>query len=724
MAAKSRKHVKFYPKVEDNKDYARVGAWFLGPKGENEHLLLDSVTQSIQHHSKFRLENYNKDDEAYISENMKETKEYKEEVDKFHTHLAILREKLTKSVPFFTPRYQAHMNWDCAIPATVGYITAMFYNQNNVATEASTVTSQLELEVGQDLCKLMGFNAPEGKPKPWGHITAGGTIANIEAMWVARNLKYLPLAIRMLLQTNEKYSAAKCLKIEVWQGLGTVEKVFLMLDHDELLRLGPDNVLEFLDTIAIVCFGSSESRDKVMSDLIPLTLQYLGYVEFAKKHEIIMRSPKVLAPATSHYSWPKGATILGLGEDGVIGVKVDKYCRMDMGDLKEKIKYCRDNNYTILMVVAVIGSTAEGISDNLFGILSLRSITHYQGMNYLIHVDAAWGGYVRTILPNLKARTSWNVKIPLVDDSYVPTLPLSAHAQWQFRLFPWADSITVDPHKAGYVPYPAGALCYRNGDYRYLINMGAPYIRSDEDLNMGTYGIEGSKPGAAPTACWLAHRSISLDNKGYGLVLGECMFSVKRYYCQWMMLPKPDDMFVISMLHPFPEFKREPFKSMSEEEIKAYIKENIIGKSNREIADNPDSMYLLSEIGPDILINAFVFNFKKDVDTLNEDIAKINEFTEKLLARFSMTEQPDTIKDVDILVMGNEYSSKTYGEVILSRMADELGLKLPGGDYSMKMINSTILNPWPTTEGLIEELTSAFKDGMIEIINEMNANPT
>ena len=26
-----------------------------------------------------------------------------------------------------------------------------------------------------------------------------------------------------------------------------------------------------------------------------------------------------------------------------------------------------------------------------------------------------------------------------------------------------SDSITVDPHKSGYIPYPAGALCYRNG---------------------------------------------------------------------------------------------------------------------------------------------------------------------------------------------------------------------------------------------------------------------
>lgn len=719
MASKSKKLARFYPEVETKKDYARVAAWFLGPKGENGDLLMNAVSQSIKHHAQFRSENYNKGDPKYITDKIKDTAEYKEEVAKFQANLLELRKKLTKSVPFFTPRYQAHMNWDLAIPAMVGYITALFYNQNNVATEASTVTSELEVEVGQDLCKLMGFKSEEGKPTPWGHITSGGTIANIEAMWVARNLKYLPLAIQMLLLTNEKYSAARTLKIDVWPSKD--DKEFALLTRDELFRLDPDKVLEFIGRISEACFGNAnaESRDIVISDLTPLTLPYLGFIEFARKHEIVLRSPKVIAPATRHYSWPKAATLLGLGEEAVLGVKVNEYGRMDIEDLKAKIKYCKDNNYTLLMVVAVVGSTAEGTADDLFRILALRSLEYYEEMNYLIHVDAAWGGYVRSILPDIGRPTT--LSYARVDDQYVPTLPLSKHVQRQFRVFQFVDSVTVDPHKAGFIPYPAGALCYRNGDFRYLINMGAPYLMSEVDFNVGTFGVEGSKPGAAPTACWLAHKSISLDNKGYGLVLGECMFTVKRYYCQWMMLPKETDPFVISMLHPIPDFKFGHFREMSPNEIKDYINKNIIGKSNQAISRNENAMHLLSEIGPDILINAFVFNYKKPDGSLNRDVGKINELTAKLLERFSMTKKPDKLEDVDILIMGNEYSSATYGDVILSRMAKELGLDLPAGEYSLKMINSTILNPWPTTEDFLESLTLAFRDGMVEIINEMNS---
>jgi hypothetical protein len=40
------------------------------------------------------------------------------------------------------------MLWDTTIAATTGYMAALLYNQNNVASMASGVTLQLEREVG------------------------------------------------------------------------------------------------------------------------------------------------------------------------------------------------------------------------------------------------------------------------------------------------------------------------------------------------------------------------------------------------------------------------------------------------------------------------------------------------------------------------------------------------------------------------------------------------
>src|SRR5690606_40969433 len=66
------------------------------------------------------------------------------------------------------------------------------YNPNIVAIEASPVTTRLELEVAADLARMIGYD-----PKTsWGHLTSGGTVANFEAIWIARNIIYFPLAAR------------------------------------------------------------------------------------------------------------------------------------------------------------------------------------------------------------------------------------------------------------------------------------------------------------------------------------------------------------------------------------------------------------------------------------------------------------------------------------------------------------------------------------------------
>src|SRR5579884_1484327 len=84
-----------------------------------------------------------------------------------------------------------------------------------------------------------------------------------------------------------------------------------------------------------------------------------------------------------------------------------------------------------------------------------------------------------------------------------------------------ADSIVVDPHKMGYVPYPAGMVSFRDAQGADLVELKPDYISEDAEPEagarqepgrvrraieqIGTHILEGSKPGAAATACWLAH---------------------------------------------------------------------------------------------------------------------------------------------------------------------------------------------------------------------------
>ena len=81
------------------------------------------------------------------------------------------------------------MTGEITLPSTLGYIIAMFFNQNNVAPEGGPLTTVLEYDVCQELCDMLGFtiiSSPDIRPGDviaWGHITPGGTVANLESMW-------------------------------------------------------------------------------------------------------------------------------------------------------------------------------------------------------------------------------------------------------------------------------------------------------------------------------------------------------------------------------------------------------------------------------------------------------------------------------------------------------------------------------------------------------------
>ena len=59
------------------------------------------------------------------------------------------------------------------MPAVIGYLTGLLHNQNNVATEASPFTTILENDVGNDLCRMLGYNTDRNNvARGWGHITS------------------------------------------------------------------------------------------------------------------------------------------------------------------------------------------------------------------------------------------------------------------------------------------------------------------------------------------------------------------------------------------------------------------------------------------------------------------------------------------------------------------------------------------------------------------------
>lgn len=218
---------------------------------------------------------------------------------------------------------------------------------------------------------------------------------------------------------------------------------------------------------------------------------------------------------------------------------------MKIDELRNALQKCLDKEQAVLEVVAVIGTTEEGAVDRLKEIVKLRTDFEAKGLSFVVHADAAWGGYFASMVPpDIMHRAPSD--LPRTFPEFVPQVPLRQDTVTQLLYLKLADSITIDPHKAGYVPYPAGSLCYKDGRMRYLLTWTAPYINQSSDgESIGVYGVEGrlvlnlrmpecfsdyrfSKPGAAAAAVYLSHEVIGLDDHGMGSLIGEASFTCRR----------------------------------------------------------------------------------------------------------------------------------------------------------------------------------------------------
>jgi len=91
-------------------------------------------------------------------------------------------ERLRDNYPFFHPSYAGQMLKPPHPAAVVGYLTAMLVNPNNHALDGGPATARMEKETVAQLARMFGL------PAHLGHLTTSGTIANLEALYVAREL--------------------------------------------------------------------------------------------------------------------------------------------------------------------------------------------------------------------------------------------------------------------------------------------------------------------------------------------------------------------------------------------------------------------------------------------------------------------------------------------------------------------------------------------------------
>lgn len=91
-------------------------------------------------------------------------------------------ERLQNNYPYFHPLYAGQMLKPPHPLARLGYALAMWINPNNHALDGGRASSHMEKEAVAELAAMFGWETHLG------HLCSGGTMANLEALWVAGQL--------------------------------------------------------------------------------------------------------------------------------------------------------------------------------------------------------------------------------------------------------------------------------------------------------------------------------------------------------------------------------------------------------------------------------------------------------------------------------------------------------------------------------------------------------
>ena len=554
-------------------------------------------------------------------------------------------------------------------------------------------------------------------------------------MWAARNIKFFPLSFQMALK-NPALSAAVNMTVPVYvKGVKTTRKI-VDLTTWELLNLDIDDILALSDRFTAE-YGIPASV--LTNAMNPYTIQGAGFVDFFRIFGI-KNMPVVFVTQSAHYSWPKAAAVLGIGINNLLKVPVDINGRMDMKKLQRMINDLVDHEdpadrTAIFMVMGIAGSTEESTVDPIADIIDLRKNLQRHGVNFYVHTDGAWGGYYCAMMrkdlkhPPLPESTESLFHPDGVDQvQYIPFLPLSHYTERQLAAIKDCDSVTIDPHKSGLIQYPAGGLVYRNGTARTLITFDAPIVyHGQTDVTIGIYGVEGSKPGAAPTACYLSHRVIPLDRSGYGRILGQANFSCKKLYCAIYTMAADDDSFIVEMYSRIPKNIIDALGGVAN--TKTFLRQRIVDASNEDILSNPKLLEILRNVGPDLSINAFAINFKDQNGALNTSIETANKIMNLLFQDLDMAYMINSDNPIQklgvqrkpLFFTSSEFETNAYGKSVGDLKA-RLGFD-PMSDVPLSFLVNTVLDPWQTGVRFTKTIQQILRASILRSIGSVTDQP-
>ncbi|MDE2345499.1 MAG: hypothetical protein KGL13_03420, partial [Gammaproteobacteria bacterium] len=505
-------------KVAQEDDLAFANPCFLGSNGENSEPFERILLEFLRDHVYWRR-NFHPEDPPPIPMFAAHDPGYMDFMDRMRTELNTLTASLKRSVPFFNPRYLGHMVSDTLLPGLLAQLITTLYNPNNVSPEVAPVTLRLELEVGLQLARMLGFGTdPTKTPCAWGHLTSGGTLANYEGLAYLRTLRCYPLALRDALHTARQLPA---LVLDDGRELAD-------LDDWSLFNLPLPQVFELPARLAAALQGlDAVEQRKFRQSLSQARIENLGPATFALRHPL-WSQVRILAPVTAHYSWHKAMRVLGLGGAQLQSLPVDAHMRLALTAFRARLEDLAASKIPVLTTVAVLGTTEFGSIDPIHSVAELRHAFRARGFEFGLHVDAAWGGYLTSIFREADGSFAPHAGIRR-GFSYFPSATVYA----SFSALKEADVVTVDPHKLGYLPFGVGGVVWRDRRVLQFLGEHANYVfdeHTDSEASLGQYILEGSKPGAPAAAAWVTHRVLPPDRDNLGRLQRQTIRATEYFY--------------------------------------------------------------------------------------------------------------------------------------------------------------------------------------------------
>ncbi len=188
---------------------------------------------------------------------------------------------------------------------------------------------------------------------------------------------------------------------------------------------------------------------------------------------------EIIIPNSAHFSFKKAADMLSLK---IVEAKLDENYKIDVGSLNEAI-----SDKTVA-IVAIAGTTELGLIDPIEEISKIAF-----EKNIYFHVDAAFGGFSIPFLREI------GYNLPVFDFS-----------------LDGVCSITVDPHKMGLAPIPAGGIIFRKEEYLEVMAVDSPYLTVKTQST-----IVGTRLGASSAATYAIMKYFG--KKGYSKIAGNLM---------------------------------------------------------------------------------------------------------------------------------------------------------------------------------------------------------